>query len=103
MATDDRPRVPTRVPVRAWIGVIVTLVIVVPLAGMWWNSRLPSTYTVMDMGVPTYGGGPRPSASHMAGMSMPGNVSVTQLDTPKGRKADVVVELTARQGTVRLA
>ena len=33
----------------------------------------------------------------------PGSVSVRDLDTPKGRKADVVVDLDVRQGTVKLA
>jgi FtsP/CotA-like multicopper oxidase with cupredoxin domain len=104
MPDRDRARVSARVPVRAWVGIALTLVIVGPLAWMWWGSRLPSTYTVMDMGVPEYGGGPSMSHDmHMSGMSMPGDVSVARLDTPKDRKADVVVDLTARQGTVKLA
>jgi FtsP/CotA-like multicopper oxidase with cupredoxin domain len=91
--------------VRVLVGVGVTLAIVVPLGWMWWGSRLPSSYSAMDMGYVDYGGGPRPAAGHqhMAGMTMPGETSVASLDTPKDRKADVVVDLTARQGTVRLA
>ena len=92
--------------VRVLVAVVVTLAIVVPLGWMWWDSRLPSSYSVMDMGYPDYGGGARPAAAHehMAGMEhASGGTSVTALDTPGGREPDVVVDLTARQGKVRLA
>ncbi len=95
--------------VRVLVGVLVTLAIVVPLGWMWWNSRLPSVYSVMDMGYADYGGGSRPSGHDMAGMQdMPGMehtsaaVSVSSLDTPTDPPADVVVDLTVRQGTVKL-
>src|SRR6478672_7979445 len=71
---------------------------------MWWGSRLPSSYSVMDMGYADYGGGPHPPGhGHMSGMEMPGEVGVPSLDTPKGARPDVVVELTTRAGKVRLA
>jgi FtsP/CotA-like multicopper oxidase with cupredoxin domain len=94
----------TRDRVRVLVGVALTLAIVVPLGVMWWNSRLPSSYSAMDMGVMDYGGGPRASGHAHGSMAMSGGeVSVSQLDTPKGRKADVVVHLVVRQGTVKLA
>ncbi len=94
----------TRDRVRVLVGVVLTLAIVVPLGVMWWKSRLPSSYSAMDMGVVDYGGGPHSSAhSHGSMQRTGGAVSVRDLDTPKGRKADVVVHLVARQGTVKLA
>jgi FtsP/CotA-like multicopper oxidase with cupredoxin domain len=78
---------------------------------MWWGSRLPSSYSAMDMGEMDYGGGPRAASTrmdmgqaHHGSMQMAaGDVSVRELDTPAGRPADVVVHLTARQGTITLA
>jgi FtsP/CotA-like multicopper oxidase with cupredoxin domain len=94
----------TRDRVRVLVGVVLTLAIVVPLGVMWWNSRLPSSYSAMDMGEMDYGGGPHAAGHAHGSMAMSaGTVSVTQLDTPKGRKADVLVHLVVRQGTVKLA
>jgi FtsP/CotA-like multicopper oxidase with cupredoxin domain len=64
--------------------------LVVPLAVMWWQSLVPSTYSVMDMGVVEYGGGPE-HAGHLAA------VSVADLTGPKTGEPDVVVTLTARE------
>ena len=90
------------------VGVVLTLAIVVPLGWMWWNSLLPSSYSVMDMGYADYGGGPHPGQARHGrhggdGAHGSSGVSVTSLDTPKGGAPDVVVDLTARQGTVKLA
>jgi len=93
------------------VGVVLTLAIVVPLGAMWWNSLLPSSYSVMTMGYPDYGGGPRPAGHDpaadghdMAGMGHASSgISVTSLDTPKGLRPDVVVDLTTSEGTVELA
>jgi FtsP/CotA-like multicopper oxidase with cupredoxin domain len=97
----------TRARVRALVGVVLTLAIVGPLGWMWWSSLLPSSYSVMDMGYADYGGGPRPVNHDMAGMAgmqhAASEVSVTSLDTRKGGRPDVVVDLTARQGKVKLA
>jgi FtsP/CotA-like multicopper oxidase with cupredoxin domain len=90
--------------VRVLVGVILTLALVGPLAWMWWGSRPPSSYAATEMGEMDYGGGPTPAHHHHAGMQMAaGDVSVRDLDTPTSRKADVTVDLTARQGTVHLA
>ncbi len=101
-----RPLVISRGRVRVLVGVVLTLAVVVPLGIMWWSSRLPSTYSVMDMGAMDYGGGPGSSAPmdmSEHGSMRAHSVSVRDLDTPKNLKADVVVHLTVRQGTVTLA
>lgn len=98
--------------VRLLLACVGTLVIVLPLAYLWQQSRVPSTYSVMDMGYLDYGGGSRAApALHgghaMAGMggdpAMPGTRSVADLTVGTDRPADKVVDLTARKGTVRLA
>jgi FtsP/CotA-like multicopper oxidase with cupredoxin domain len=62
----------------------------------WWESRVPGSYNVMDLGVVAAGGGPEPPA-HAAHRG----VSVETLRGPTGRP-DVRFALTARQATVRL-
>ncbi len=101
----------TRSRVRLAIGLVLTLAIVGPLGWMWWDSRLPSSYSVMEMGELDLGGGPAAThGSHQGGKHHAGSasdmsaaVSIDDLDTDSARKADVVVELTARQGKVELA
>ncbi len=99
----------TRGRIQTLVGVLLTLAIVGPLAWMWWHSRLPSSYSVMEMGYADYGGGPRPAhAGHdMAAMDhgsgAADDVSVKDLDTETTRKPDVTVDLTARQQRVKLA
>jgi FtsP/CotA-like multicopper oxidase with cupredoxin domain len=92
--------------VRLVVGLVLTLAIVGPLGWMWWDSRLPASYSAMDMGEMDYGGGPGASSGEhhdMENMSHGSSVSVADLDTTTKRKPDVVVDLTARQGKVRLA
>jgi FtsP/CotA-like multicopper oxidase with cupredoxin domain len=67
---------------------------------MWWDSRMPGTYSVMDMGYVDRGGGTDPMAGGHAGHEM---TSVADLVEQDDRPADVVVELTATQGRVTLA
>ena len=97
---------------RVVVGVVLTLAIVVPLGWMWWDSRLPSSYSVMDMGEPDWGGGPVPAgysaAGHGSGHRATGSaagtsVSVADLDTKTDRPADVRLTVEARQGEVKLA
>ncbi|MDN5762940.1 MAG: multicopper oxidase family protein [Microlunatus sp.] len=97
-----------RVP-RVWVPVLATLVIVVPLTWMWQSSRVPSAYSVMDMGYPDYGGGPQPSTS-LAGHAGHGTLShtghtmapITDLVTDPNRPADVRVDLTAASAGVHV-
>jgi FtsP/CotA-like multicopper oxidase with cupredoxin domain len=65
------------------------------LGWYWSTSLVPSTYSVMDMGRPDYGGGP----VHEHG----GGVSVADLTGPADGVPDVAVELAARQQSFRLA
>ncbi len=83
---------------RLVLACLATLAIVVPLAYLWQDSRLPSTYSVMDMGYADYGGGPHSMAGHH-GMSM----NVKDLVADPTRKADKVVDLVAKKGKVTLA
>ncbi|HEU4568518.1 MAG TPA: multicopper oxidase family protein [Marmoricola sp.] len=82
--------------------------IVVPLTWLWWSSRVPSSYSVMDMGYHDYGGGPVPTTAAMPGMEhdggtmagMPGmehGTSVADLRTETTREPDAVYDLTARK------
>ena len=92
--------------VRLIVGLVLTLAIVGSLGWMWWDSRLPASYSAMDMGELDYGGGPGASSGEHHGMqhmSHGSSVSVADLDTQAKRQADVVVDLTARQGKVQLA
>ena len=87
--------------VRILVGSVLTLALVVPLAVMWWHSRLPGSYSAMDMGRLDYGGGP--IARHAGGHGGSEGVSVLDLDTDPARRADVVIDLVTRQGVVELA
>jgi len=63
------------------------------LGWLWWQSRLPARYDVMDYGVVDYGGGPEVAHPHF---------SVSDPKGPQG-KPDVRVRLTAQKAKVRLA
>ena len=87
---------------------LASAVIVLPLAWMWQASRMPDSYSVMDMGVHDFGGGPD-SGLH-AGHGTPGTVgtaaggttSVADLTAQVDGPADVAVDLVAEEGTVTL-
>ncbi len=81
---------------RLLLACLATLAVVAPLVFFWQQSRMPSTYSVMDMGYLDYGGG-----SHV-GHHMAGGMSVADLTARTGRPADRVVDLVARAGTVTL-
>ncbi len=90
--------------VRVLVATVLTLGLIAPVSWMWWGSRVPSSYSALQMGEMDHGGGPTTSHHHdMPGTQRAaGSVSVTDLDTPTARQADVIVDLVARQGTVRL-
>ncbi|MDX6196980.1 MAG: hypothetical protein QOJ79_131 [Actinomycetota bacterium] len=83
---------------RLLIAVVATLAILTPLAVMWQQSRLPSSYSVMDMGYADYGGGPKAMSHH----ELMGR-SIATLVADPARKADVSVTLTARRQRFTLA
>src|SRR3954451_16383101 len=64
---------------------------------LWQSSRLPSSYSVMDMGYADYGGGPRTMSHH----ELMGR-SVSSFVEDPSRPADVRVDLTARKEKFRL-
>jgi FtsP/CotA-like multicopper oxidase with cupredoxin domain len=104
----DDQQVIRRDRTRVLVGLALTLAIVLPLGWMWWDSRLPGSYSAMEMGELDFGGGPGGGHAHHSGAGMKPvaggtSVSVADLDTKTDRKADVVVDLTAREGRVRLA
>jgi FtsP/CotA-like multicopper oxidase with cupredoxin domain len=94
------PRV-GRALVRAVIAVVVlTAVAAVAWIGlMWWDSRLPGTYGVMDFGEPEYGGGTEHAHDPRPGES----VSVTDLRGPLEEEPDARFTLTARHAAIELA
>ncbi len=93
----------SRRTLRVWLPILATLAIVVPLAWFWQASRVPESYSAMDMGYLDYGGGPQPDAS-VAGHADHDGASphaghdlrpITELVADPRRHADVRVELTA--------
>jgi FtsP/CotA-like multicopper oxidase with cupredoxin domain len=70
-------------------------VIVVPLGYVWWGSRVPSTYNVMDMGYVDVGGG--------SPVPMTGGTPVSDLTGPATGAPAVTVTLVARRQSFRLA
>jgi FtsP/CotA-like multicopper oxidase with cupredoxin domain len=83
---------------RLLIAVVATLAVLTPLAVMWQHSRMPSSYSVMDMGYPDYGGGPTTMSHH----ELMGRSVATLVPDPT-RKADVSMTLTARKQRFTLA
>jgi len=75
----------------------VALAVVGPVGWFWFDSLLPATYSVMDMGYPDHGGGPAGEHEHTAG------VSVADLTGDTAGTPDVAVTLTARQEAFTLA
>ncbi|NUT33263.1 MAG: multicopper oxidase family protein [Hamadaea sp.] len=83
-------RVPRRI--RLTVAVVAAVAVLAPLVWLWWDSRLSSAYSVMDMGVIDAGGRPpHGHAPHGAGRS------VTSLIADPDRPADVSVTLVARK------
>jgi FtsP/CotA-like multicopper oxidase with cupredoxin domain len=98
----------TRSRLRVLVACLATLAIVVPLAWMWQASRMPSTYSVMDMGYLDHGGGPTTSMAghgdHGGGAAVGGSpVSVADLTADPDAPADVTVDLVAEKGRFTLA
>jgi len=89
---------------RVILPILATVAIVAPLAWLWQASRVPGSYSVMDMGYLDYGGGAMPDMG--GGGHMPGHVHspsskpvrlVTDMIADPARPADVRVDLVARQ------
>jgi FtsP/CotA-like multicopper oxidase with cupredoxin domain len=88
---------------RVWVPVLATLAVIAPLAWFWQVSRVPDSFSAMDMGYLDYGGGPQPdpSAAGHTGHDGAGPHAgaglrpITELVVDPRRRADVRVELTA--------
>ena len=77
---------------------------ITPIAWLWFGSLVPAEYSVLSMGTADYGGGPVPPGGHdHAGASGGPTRSVADLVADPKRKADVVVDLVARQHQVTVA
>jgi FtsP/CotA-like multicopper oxidase with cupredoxin domain len=89
---------------RLLLAIAGTLVVVLPLGFFWQQSRLPATYSVMDMGYADYGGGPRgmPAGHHAGHGGGHRETSVKDLVEKQGGDADAVFDLVAREETVRV-
>lgn len=91
-----------RLLVRVLVGIpIVAAIIALAWMGkLWYDSRLPGTYSVMDYGTHDYGGGriPPDHASH-GGQA----TSVADLHGSQAGSPDARFTLTAQEGAVQLA
>lgn len=83
------------------LGLTATLLLVGFVAWSWQSSRLPGSWSVMDMGVADLGGGPPVEMSGHGEHA--GGVSLTSLSGPRTGDPDVAVTLEARQGRFQLA
>ncbi len=100
----------SRSRLRVLVACLAALAIVVPLGWMWQSSLLPSSYSVMDMGVVDLGGGPAPADGHAGhgGQSAtnarvaPTGSSVDDLVADVEGPPDVSEELVAAHGAVTL-
>ncbi|MET1058115.1 MAG: multicopper oxidase family protein [Nocardioides sp.] len=52
---------------RSLVAVAAAVLLLAPVAWMWWTSLLPDTYDVAEMGYADYGGGPRAGHDHHGG------------------------------------
>lgn len=86
---------------RRRIGLIAAVVATAGLTGtlgwFWYDSLVPSTYSVMDMGYVDTGGGPASGHQHTGG------TSVATLTGPRDEQPTVALTLTARQESFTLA
>ena len=86
--------------IRRLLALAAASAVLAPLAWLWWDSTMPSTYSVTDMGTPDLGGGP---GDPHAGHSMPGMTrGVDELRDTFSRPADVAMTMVARKQMFRL-
>lgn len=85
------------------LPLLATLALLTPIAWLWQHSRVPHVFSMMDMGYLDYGGGPHMdmgAEGHVGSHARMGPMrmrSVTDLVADPKRRADVKVELVARQ------
>jgi len=84
-------------------GGVLVLALALLVANLWWDSRLPSTYSAMEMGHPDFGGGAVPAGYPTDGGHPASNVSrsLASLTGPEG-VPDSRFTLTARSAALQL-
>jgi len=80
------------------LAIVAAVALVGTVGWFWYDSRVPSTYSVMDMGYVDTGGGP--GAGHH---DHAGGVSVADLTGPRDEQPAVAITLTAREEAFTLA
>ncbi len=88
--------------ISAFVCAAVLIGVIAMIGKMWWDSRLPGTYSVMDYGHADYGGGAE-SDPHAAHDGRERGLSVTALHGPRAGSPDARFALAARAPTVHLA
>ncbi len=86
--------------IAAIVGVVVLVGVLAVIAKTWWDSRIPSTYSVMSHGTHEYGGGSEPP-SHEGHREE--GTSVADLRGPARGAPDKHFGLTARAADVHLS
>jgi FtsP/CotA-like multicopper oxidase with cupredoxin domain len=76
---------------RLVVALAAVLLLLAPVAWMWWSSLLPDRYDIAEMGYADYGGGAEKAHDHQ-GSGTP----VADLVEARGGPADVEVTLTVR-------
>ena len=82
---------------RLLVAVAATIALLAPLAWLWQASRMPSEYSVTEMGYADPGGG------RVSGHGDQETTSVADLVGDRDRKADVAIDLVAEARTFTLA
>lgn len=80
---------------RTLLAVLATVVLLAPVAWLWFASLVPSRYSVLQMGAADYGGGPGSFGHDHDPVAGQQRLSVDQLVADPARPADVRVDLTA--------
>lgn len=82
--------------IRLIAALVATAALLGTLGWFWYDSLVPSTYSVMDLGYVDAGGGPDTGHGHAGG------TSVATLTGPRDGPADVSVAFTAREESFQL-
>ena len=85
---------------RVLVPVLATVVLLAPLAWLWFGSLVPPRYSVLEMGGADYGGGAGSFLHDHAPVGGGPRESVADLVADPERPADVRVDLTAAQTTL---
>jgi FtsP/CotA-like multicopper oxidase with cupredoxin domain len=92
------------VVLRALVAAVVLAAVVAIgwIGAMWWESRLPDTYNVLDHGTLDLGGGDG-GVEHVHHSQSAQGISVASLHGPRQDRPDAKFKLTATRATIKLA